>query len=60
MRIKKKKVSAAAALLGHLGGLRGGPVTARRMSRKQRSAKGRKMVRARWRKYRVAQRKEKT
>ena len=60
MRIKKKKVGAAAALLGQLGGLRGGPATARRMTRKQRSAKGRRMVQARWRKFRAAQRKEKT
>ncbi len=60
MRIKKKNISAAAALLGHLGGLRGGPARARKLNRKQRSASARKAVQARWRKYRAARRREKT
>ena len=51
---EKLKVSAAAALLGRLGGLRGGPACARRLSRKQRSANARKAVRARWEKWRAA------
>ena len=59
MSSKQKKISAAAALLGHLGGLRGGPATARRLSRKKRSANARKAVQARWRKYRAAKRAKK-
>ena len=50
-RSRKKtqpKKNAAAVALGKLGGLKGGPARAKKMSAKERSESARKAVNARW------------
>ena len=44
----KKKPNPAAQALGRLGGLKGGPARAEKMSAAERSASARKAVLARW------------
>lgn len=43
-----KKKNPAAVALGRLGGLKGGPARAKKLSKKQLSDSGRKAVQARW------------
>lgn len=43
-----KKKNPAAVALGRLGGLKGGPARAKKLSKKQLSESGRKAVLARW------------
>jgi hypothetical protein len=51
-RVKKKEVSKnlAAVALGRLGGLKGGPARAKKLSKKRLSEIGRAAVNARWKK----------
>jgi hypothetical protein len=49
-----KKKNSAAVALGRLGGLKGGPARAKKLTAKQRSASARKAVTARWAKQRAA------
>jgi hypothetical protein len=48
-----KKKNPAAVALGRLGGLKGGPARAKKLTAKQLSASGRKAVKARWAKKRA-------
>jgi hypothetical protein len=45
---KRKEKNPAAVALGRLGGLKGGPATAKKLSREQRQANARKAITARW------------
>jgi len=47
---KQKKKNPAAVALGRLGGLKGGPARAKKLSAKRRSELARKAVMARWNK----------
>ena len=49
----KKKKNPAAVALGKLGGLKGGPSRANKLSAKRRSEIARNAVLARWEKYRA-------
>jgi hypothetical protein len=51
LRMAKRKNPAAVAL-GRLGGLKGGPARAKKLTKKQLSESGRKAVQARWAKER--------
>ena len=51
--MKKKNKNAVA--LGRLGGLKGGPARAKKMTKKQLSEAGKKAINARWAKRRVGQ-----
>jgi len=46
--IKRRKKNPAAVALGRLGGLKGGPALAAKMTPAQRKAAGRKAALARW------------
>ena len=48
-----KKKNPAAVALGRLGGLKGGPARAKKLTKKQRSASASKAVNARWAKQRA-------
>lgn len=50
---KQKKKNPAAVALGKLGGLKGGPARAAKLSAKERSLIARLAVQARWKKYRA-------
>jgi hypothetical protein len=49
-----KKINKAAQELGRLGGKKGGPARARKLSAKQRSIQARNAAKARWAKEAVA------
>ncbi len=55
-RIKSKAIAKnpAAVALGRLGGLKGGPARAKKLSRKRRSEIARNAVKARWKKEMLA------
>jgi len=50
-----KKKNAAAVALGRLGGLKGGPARAKKLSKKKLSEQGRNAVNARWAKVRESE-----
>lgn len=49
---KEKEKNPAAVALGRLGGLKGGPATARKLSAAERRKNARNAVNARWAKFR--------
>ena len=53
---KKKERQKAAALLGRLGGLKGGPARAKSLSKKRRSEIATKAINTRWKRERERER----
>lgn len=51
-RATKAAIRLAAQIIGHQGGIKGGPARAAKMTAKERSKSARKAVKARWKKYR--------
>jgi hypothetical protein len=51
-KIPQRKKNPAAVALGRLGGLKGGPATAKKLTKQQRSDNARRAVMARWNKAR--------
>lgn len=54
LSVKGKTLTRAAQIIGHLGGLKGGPARAAKMTAEERSESARNAVKARWERYRQA------